>query len=99
MSDEERTELFYLASLRSVASTEEVDLGEAENDDLTKAGRRACEVFDMGASLQLTAGSLAALEDYLPRDDMDDLAYTVIAMSGAVAFCPEHREAAGLPPA
>ena len=98
MSDEERTELFYLASLRSVASTEEVDLGEAENDDLTKAGRRACEVFDMGASLQLTAGALA-LEDYLPRDDMDDLAFSLIAMAAAAELCPEHRETAGLPPA
>lgn len=98
MSDEERAELFYLASLRSAASTEGVDLGEAENDALAKAGRHTCETFDMGASLKLAAASLA-LEDYLPRDDMDDLAFSLIAMAAAAELCPEHREAAGLPPA
>ena len=98
MSDDERAELFYLASLRSAASTEDVDLGGAENDELAKAGRHTCETFDMGASLKLAAASLA-LEDYLPRDDMDDLAFSLIAMAAAAELCPEHREAAGLPPA
>ncbi|NCD19532.1 MAG: DUF732 domain-containing protein [Actinobacteria bacterium] len=61
--------------------------GSATDEQLLAAGRKACEAFDVGASLELAA-AMTVLE--LPEDVTNE-GHSYIAITAAMYLCPEHE--------
>lgn len=61
--------------------------GSATDEQLLAAGRKACEAFDVGASLDLAA-AMTVLE--LPEDVTVE-GHSYIAITAAMYLCPEHE--------